>query len=293
MIRGRLLTAFAVAAGAAAVAAGSATALLQARTLRSAWPPESDLYFLPGSNLIRVLSLGHAEAAADLIAARANVYFGTQLAQNTDPDQDRRMERFLNTVADLDPKFQRIYQQGAAMLVYGGSKITVDKIDAAVRFLERGLHEFPGSSQIAFNLGFNYYWELPSAAGPDDPRVPRWRQKGLDALRQAALLDGAPPWLPSLVARILTKQGQDELAIKHLEEAYMATSNEKTREQIRDKLIYLRQATAAAALARDERELADELAKRYTFAPESFSLVAGPRRTAKPLAALMRGEDTP
>jgi hypothetical protein len=52
----------------------------QAQGLRAGWPPEADLMYLPPASTLRWLALGHTELAADLVAARTNVYYGTQIA---------------------------------------------------------------------------------------------------------------------------------------------------------------------------------------------------------------------
>src|SRR5207302_147323 len=87
-----------------------------------------------------------------------------------------------------------------------------------------------------------------------------------------------PPWLPNLVAQMLTRRGGDALAIKHLEETYAVTSNEQTRLEILRKLGTLRAQTAAAELERGASELREAVAKAYPYAPEAFSVVAGPRQ---------------
>ena len=119
------------------------------------------------------------------------------------------------------------------MLVYTGKEFSVDALLAADRILTRGARAFPSDWEIWFQLGFNLLFELPPLAGEDDPRVPAWRQRGVEALRQATLLDGVPPWLPNLAAQMLTKQGGDALALRHLEQTYAVTSDQATREQIR------------------------------------------------------------
>ena len=99
----------------------------------------------------------------------------------------------------------------------------------------------------------------------------------MDALRQAATQDGAPPWLANLAARMLTKEGGEELAIRNLEQTYAVTSNEETRAEIARRLSELRQRHAAAELAEGATALARDVAARYPYAPEAFSVIEGPR----------------
>jgi hypothetical protein len=247
----------------------------QAQLRRSTWPPEADLMYLPSSTTLRWLALGHTELAADLVAARDNVYYGTQLGTKAPL---RWLHNYLHTAIDLDPQFHRVYMSGAAMVVYHGGKITPDNVIQANAILARGVKTFPGDWNLLFQLGFNQFYELPGAAAADDKRIPGWRQEGLEALRQATLFEGVPTWLPNLVARLLTKQGADELAIRHLEQAYAATSSEETRAQIRAKLESLQSRQLIDSMEQGRHRFEADVAAGYPYAPEAFSVITGPRR---------------
>jgi hypothetical protein len=276
------LLGFALAAAAAlAVAFGTRHALHAALTLRETFAPERDTMYMPRASVLRALGLGHHEMLADLIAARANVYFGGALAGQADP---RRLEQALSTALELDPRFHRLYLRSAAMLVYSGGPLTVESFLGANRLLARGAAIFPGDWELPFQRGFNLFYELPRLCGEDDPRVPGWRQEGIEALRQATLLDGVPSWLPNLVARMLTREGGEELAIHHLEQAYAHIDSPQTRTEIARRLGELLGHRRAAAVEEAARTLAREVAERYPYAPEAFSLVAGPRRLSGPPA---------
>jgi hypothetical protein len=246
----------------------------QANALRAAWPPEADLMYLPSSTTLRRLALRHNELAADLVAARANVYYGSQLVAR---GQSRWLDQYLHTAIDLDPAFTRLYASGAAMLVYYGGNITTEAVEKANSVLMRGEKAAPGDWNIPFQLGFNLFFELPGTVSPDDPRVAHWRQAGADAFRRAALFEGVPNWLPNLTARLLTKQGGDELAIRHLEQAYAATSSEETRAQIAGKLETLKNKRLVQQMEAGRKELEAALAEGYDYAPEAFTLIVGPR----------------
>lgn len=248
--------------------------LRSALALRATWPREVDTLYLPPASVLAAASLGHREMAADLVAARANVYFGSQVASR---GEHRWLARYLETAADLDPHFHRLYQRGAAMLVYTGRDFTVEALLAAIHLLERGRHAFPDDWELPFQLGFNLLFELPRLVGEDDPRVADWRQQGVEALRQATLLDGVPPWLPNLAARMLTKQGSQELAVRHLEQIFASTNNAETRAEILHKLRDLRGRQLALELTEGAAALEKLVAERYPYAPEAFSLLLGPR----------------
>jgi len=263
--------------------------LEHATRLRNAWPPEADTFYLPPSSALRVASLRHTELLADLIHARANVYYGTQLHARVPP---KWLAQYLDTAIDLDPKFQRLYLAGAAMLIYNGQRITPDMVLAAIHVLQRGHKAFPFEWEFPFQIGFNFLFELPQDAGEDDPRVPGWRQQGVEMLRQAALYEGIPYFIPNLVARMLTRSGADDLAIRHLEQAYAVATNPEARDQIRNKLFALRGKQFSEQLEENLRAFTRMIEERFPEAPEAFSLVVGPRTTAlgilsPPIAALL------
>jgi hypothetical protein len=251
--------------------------LVHATRLRDQWPPEADTFYLPPSSSLRVASLRHNELFADLIHARANVYFGTQLHARV---PTKWLARYLDSAIDLDPQFQRLYLAGAAMLIYNGQPIKPDMVLAAVEVLERGHKAFPFDWEFPFQVGFNLLFELPQDAGEDDPRVPAWRQRGVEMLRKAALYEGTPYYIPNLVARMLTRNGADDMALRHLEQAYAVATNQEAREQIRLKLQSLRGQRFSEELAENARAFDHMIASRFPYAPEAFSLVAGPRLTA-------------
>jgi hypothetical protein len=254
--------------------AGVRASLGSALALRVSWPGEADTLLVPPSGVLRFLSLGHGEMAADLVAARANVYFGSQVASH---GEQRSLARALNAAVDLDPGFQRLYLRGASMLVYTGRDFTVEALLAANALLERGCAQFPGDWELPFQMGFNLLFELPKLVGKDDPRAADWRQRGVEALRQSTLLDGAPPWLPGLAARMLTKDGGDELAVRHLERIFEVTNSPETRAEISRRLAGLRGRRMADELAEGSAAIQRAVSSRYPYAPESFSLILGPR----------------
>jgi hypothetical protein len=267
-----------------AISAAAGVAFLTQRALglalaeRATWSRGADPLYLPRPAALRLLGLGHHEMMSDLVAARANVYFGAQLASH---GTQGSLARALDTAIALDPRFHRLYLRAAAMLVYTGQSFTVEALLAANRVLARGAREFPEDWELPFQLGFNLLFELPKLTGEDDARVPDWRQQGVDALRQAAGLDGAPPWLANLAARMLTRQGGEELAIRHLEQTFALTSNEETRQEIGRRLGELRGRHLAAELEADAAQLRREHAERFPYAPEAFAIIAGARRFSR------------
>ena len=275
-----------VAVGLGVLVAVAGLCLRRAQGLRAAWPPEADTFYLPPSAALRVASLGHTELLADLIHARANVYFGTQLHTRM---PTKWLANYLHSAIDLDPQFQRLYLAGAAMLIYNGQRITPDMVLAAIEVMARGRKAFPFDWELPFQMGFNYLFELPQDAGEDDPRVPGWRQQGVELLRQAALYEQVPYYVPTLVARMLTKSGGDDLAIRHLEQAYAVATNHEAREQIRNKLVAMRAQRLSQQLEENLQAFEQMVADRIPGSPEAFALVVGPRTTALGILGRARG----
>jgi hypothetical protein len=278
----RWLIRLALAATAGGLVVGNALALGHATRLRAEWPPEVDTFHLPPAGTLRVASLGHRELAADLLHGKANVYFGTKVTTKTPA---KWLARYINAAIDLDPHFHRLYLSGATMVVYTGQPITPEVLLTANAILERGRKIYPLDWEIPFQLGFNYLYELPTAAPEGDPRVPGWRQKGLEYLQFASQFDEVPYYLPALVARLLTKQGSSELAIEQLQRAYAATSSEEARESIRRKLISLRGRAAGSRLEAQRRDFLQRIAATYPFLPEALALLVGPHLTAPGILA--------
>jgi len=268
-----------------AVALGSEWARLRITKARSSWPPEVDALYLPPATAMRLASMGHREVVADLLAARVNIYFGDQLSQK---GAHRWMSWYLNAITDLDPYFEPIYKRGAVMLTYSTSKMTTANVLTANKLLERGIAFFPESWELYFQLGFNLAYELPATVSADDPRRIPWRKEGLEALRKATLFDDVPMWLPNLVAGMLSKSGEREMAIKHLERIYATTSDEETRAQIKEKLNQLLGEHYARSFETQAKLLRRIRATRFPYAPEAFSIIMGRRfRPYSPLEEVL------
>jgi hypothetical protein len=116
--------------------------------------------------------------------------------------------------------------------------------------------------------------------------VPGWRQRGVDALRQAALYEGVPYYIPNLVARMLTKQGAVDLAIRQLEQAYAVATNPEARTQIRNKLVALHAQRASTQLEEGLDAYRRMIEERFPYAPEAFSVVIGQRLIPQTILAV-------
>ena len=190
---------------------------------RARFPAAEDVLYLPQPSALHAMSLGHDELAADLVFIRGLVYFGTQLEQQ---GEYRWLENYLDTITKLDPRWKTPFRWAGTATMYNGRPITNAAVMLSNHFLERGVQQFPDDWELPFMLGCNYLFEMKT----DDPKQrEEWRRIGGEWIRHAAIVGGAPAWVPLLAATIMRQEGRDEAAMRHLEEVYVSTQDERTR----------------------------------------------------------------
>jgi hypothetical protein len=248
---------------------------------RAQFPAAEDVLYLPRPAALRALSLGHDELMADLVFVRGLVYFGTQLEQK---GEYRWLENYLDTITQLDPRWKTPYRWAGVATMYNGKPIQNDMVHLSNRFLELGVRQFPDDWELPFMLGCNYLFELKTT---DHKLREEWDHAGGEWVRHAAIVGGAPPWVPLLAATIMRREGQEEAAIRHLEEVYVSTQDERTREEVRNRLVSLH---AKIDLAREERERrAFESAWHATLpyaTADMFTAIGAPRPPRMDVEAL-------
>lgn len=263
------------AAGALALAALTLLAQNAALARRSRFGAEQDLLYLPRPNALKAMSLGHHELAADLVFVRALIYFGGELAHTR---EYRWLDNYLETIVALDPKWRTPYRWAGVATMYDGRTITNASVLASNHFLELGSKQFPGDWELPFMLGCNYLFELKS---DDKAQKADWRQRGGEWIRHSALVGGAPSWVPLLAATIMREEGREEAAIRHLEEVYVSTQDEKTRQEVKNRLLSLHAQIDFNKAERERRQF--EMSWRYTvpYAPPDFFVAVGARPNAR------------
>ncbi len=183
---------------------------------------------VPSAGALRLLSLGHREWAADLIWSAALLYFGESIATHS---QQRFLQRYADTLEAVDPNFRPAYIWGATVSIYNARTIRRQSVLDANRHLERGLRRFPDDGEMTYQLGFNYYFELPRLAdGPDERSA--FRRRGAEYLRRAAALGYGPPWMALAAAEALRETGLVEQALEQLREMLLRTEQPAVRARI-------------------------------------------------------------
>ncbi len=144
---------------------------------------------------MRRLTFGFQALAADAYWVRAIQHYGGDRLDTRDGTSGSHYQRLyplLDIATTLDPYFNIAYRFGAIFLgePYPGGP---GRPDHAVALLRKAIAAMPQKWQYYHDVGFVYYWRLRDykAAG-------EWFQR-------AAEQPGAPNWLPSLAASMLTR----------------------------------------------------------------------------------------
>ena len=143
----------------------------------------------------------------------------------------------------LNPHVDHPYRFAAVWLTH-----SPDQVREGNRLLEKAIAYHPDDWRNAFYLGFNHFYYLGDFVA------------AADALEHAVRLPGAPKWVPRLVARLKSEQGDIDVAAVFLRQLMEQSSDE---EEI---------AKLAAAL--DEIEI-EYKARHLDRAREAYRQLAG------------------
>jgi hypothetical protein len=238
---------------------------------RQGFGAEQDQLYLPRASALRALSLGHHELAADLVFIRAIVYFGGQFSAH---GEHRWLENYLDTIVQLDPKWKTPYRWAGVSTMYDGREITNQSVRQSSHFLDLGVKQFPEDWELPFMLGCNWLFEMKPAS---DEERKTFRRIGGEYVRHAALVGGGPSWLPLLAATILKEEGDEEAAVKHLEQVYRSTTDEKTRQEVRNRLVSLHAKIDLEKVERDRLAFESAWKRALPYVPAELFVVVGPK----------------
>lgn len=271
----------------AAVAVGAALlrvrAGLEARRRAIRLHEPDVVYGLPRGSLVP-LSLRFREAAADILWVRALLYFGLRSEQARPPVA---IAAIFDDLLDLDPWFRRAYRTAAFLTRYREIPRRRAVLEA-VAYLDRGGRMFPDDWEFPFYAGAAYLGDMPAR---DSAERLRDRRLAADYVRRAVVLGmgrGAPDWLPSLAATVLTEIGEREVALRQLEDALLAAPDEVTRTKVRAKILQLRGRVEADRAAADVKDFLARWAASFPYAPLDLFVLMGerPREVAADIRTL-------
>ncbi|HET6584429.1 MAG TPA: hypothetical protein VFG69_13300, partial [Nannocystaceae bacterium] len=225
---------------------------------------ELDVLYVPPASYLPWMSLGYREALADLLWVRALIYSGEHLK---DPD-NAAIDRYVEAINFLSPRFHRPYLWGGITAVYGGQpKVTRDMVDSAITIYRRGLAEFPESHELLYPFGMLLLNQVPSTPGYTPAEHEAMRAEGIEAIRRAAAF-GADPLVRQYAATLVAEHGADELAIQFLESQLAQAQDEDHRRMLRLKLEQLGGKGAAKRVEKVREAFLQELHAHAPYVPE-------------------------
>jgi tetratricopeptide (TPR) repeat protein len=244
-----------------AIAVGARTLRVEATATLLSHQRYEDLYYVPPPAWLKVFSLGHDEALADLLWVRALVYFGDEL---TERGQVRHALKYTEAIVTLDPDFKRAYRWAGVAGMYKPVEVSPEEIREAIAFLERGAARFPNDGELAWELGASYAFELaPRLTDPAEKE--HARRSGVEYMQIAARLGAGPDWLVFTNMNQLMRLGETEQAIAHLEEMYSIVDDDATRQQIARELEALRNRAEAEGLEEAWQDLEERRLRELPY----------------------------
>jgi len=232
-----------------------------------------DVFLLPPPSQLRAMTLGYKAAAVDVLWAKLILEYGLHW-------QEKRaftdVTRYIDGILALEPDFPPIYDFVDTILLYPMAGVSASEADARTirRYLERGTRERPYDPKVWVRYG-----QFVAFMGPlyltDKSEIERWRTDGAMGLARGVEL-GADAQRSLAASTILSKSGERQATIDHLQRAYAMTDDPEMREQFMLKLRVLQaDADAERAITFVDRELR----AHYPFLGRGAGLLIGPRRS--------------
>ncbi len=229
----------------------------------------AEVLYVPDNRIVRLLTLGYDQAAADLLWVRTLGYFARHF------EADRKytwLEHFIDQILAFDPRFRRVYSWAGSNVLYG-RRFTNENVMLSNRFYERAMVQFPDDYEPVYRLGLNYYVELKSA---DPEQRTQWREQGLAYLEQAVGRPNAPASLKGLVAGVSRRLGKSQLALQYLLDMYMSTEDPDQKERLQARI----RALQAETLGGDEythtaQRFRQDWKRLFPYAPPDFFSLMG------------------
>lgn len=176
-------------------------------TFRREVPPER-IFYVPRGEVLKVLSSNFENFIADLLLARAIIYFGSHYYQRN--FEYRWLYELFDVATTVDPYNKEAFMMGARLLIR-------KDVHLSNKFLLKAIKFHPKFWKFPEMLGFNYFFYL------DDPlTAAKWYER-------ASKLPGHPPYVPSLASKFYTEAGKYREALKVLLNFYLTTKDRRLK----------------------------------------------------------------
>lgn len=242
-----------------------------------------DVYYLPSPAALQVLSLGYRRALADLIWMRAQIYVGDELAERGGADH---IFHYTEAMLAVDPDFRRVYRWIGVTGVYRSRDSTVAEVERAIAIMERGIERFPDDPKLVWDLGATIAFDLVPRMEPSEERA-EYERRGAELLQEAARRGEGPPWLVFSTIAQLSRLGENQRAIEHLQEMYLLADDPTLRAQIEAELWERQADIDGVAYIELMRAIEAERSELYPFVPPDFYPLLRPIRDLDELPAQM------
>ena len=126
--------------------------------------------------------------------------------------------QMLDVISELSPDFKAVYLDGATML-----SILVDDRKGAKTIFDKGRKQYPEDWQILYRSAYHELFEMQNI------------ELAAELMRRAGE-HGAPQWVFSLSAKLLTRMGRAQFAKTILESVLQRDSGGKYRERLKKQL---------------------------------------------------------
>jgi tetratricopeptide (TPR) repeat protein len=256
----------------AALVAAAAYPLKQSALIdRSSWPAEDEFVLLPPPRLAPVLAIGERELWADITWVRAIAYYTATRHGESDL---RYLNRFIDNILALDPRFHRVYEWAAYAVTFKQARATQEEFATSVRYLERGVREYPDDWELLWLLGQRYWLDLD---GTPEQRK-QYIERATELIERAMRAPGAGEELPLYAATLRSKLGQRDRAVRTLRELILTTDNPRARRKMLERFRLL---TEAEGLAEELELAAKSFRERWEgelpYAPDALFVILGER----------------
>jgi tetratricopeptide (TPR) repeat protein len=232
-----------------------------------------DVYAFPEPSQLKILTLGHRAAAADLLWVKVRIEYGIHWSERR---SFRDAQRYLDAIVELDPAFESPYVYGDIMVLYQAVAGGEPEARWAKDFLERGTRERPTDAKLWAHYGQFLAFMAPTYI-KDKPTLDRWRHDGAIALARSVDLGGDVAHSRT-AAGFLSDAGERDAAIRALQNAYAVTDDPSEREHIVRQLAQYNAESAQVAAKDDLFYIERHWVTEYPFLGRGAFLVIAPKR---------------